>query len=532
MRRSSIGVALLAIVLGACAGPGPAPTAASPAGQATQAPKRGGTVVIAATTDPGHFNPAITTAGGTHFVAGSLYNGLIALDEKGDPQPDLAEKWAISDGGRTYTFTLRSGVKWHDGRDFSSADVKFTFEQVLLKLHARTKAGLENVLAGIDAPTPTSVVFRFKQPYGPLLQRLDNIEAPIVAKHVYEGTDPTTAPANLKPVGTGPFKLAEYVKSDKVRFVRNESYFKPGLPYLDELVFRIVPQAATQVLALEKGEVDYLGGIPGPDLERLQKSGDLVLQKSGAGSGGSFCINTLIFNLANPTLAKLEARQAFAYGIDRQQMLQQIQFGQGRVAVSAIASTIPWAHNAEVTKYPLDRARADQVLDAAGIAKGADGMRFKVNFVHATSFAKYGELMKQYLAPVGIDVQLTALEVNAANERVFIKKDFDLGIASYCNGPDPEIGVRRAYVSSNIGPILFSNGAGYRNARVDELFDKAAASTDRAERGKAYREIQDILARDLPYLWLIETEGYRGWRKDYQGFSYWSSNLAESASKK
>ena len=136
---------------------------------------------------------------------------------------------------------------------------------------------------------------------------------------MYEGTDPAIAPANLKPVGTGPFKLAEYVKGDKVRFVRNESYFKPGLPYLDELVFRIVPQAATQVLALEKGEVDYLGGIPGPDLERLQKSADLVLQKSGAGSGGSFCINTLIFNLANPTLAKLEARQAFAYAIDRQQ---------------------------------------------------------------------------------------------------------------------------------------------------------------------------------------------------------------------
>ena len=532
MRRSLIALASVSILFGACAAPTPGPAAASPAADATAAPKRGGTVVIAATTDPGHFNSAITTAGGTHFVAGSLYNGLVALDEKGDPQPDLAERWAISDGGRTYTFTLRSGVKWHDGREFTSADVKFSFEQVLLKFHARTKAGLEAVLAGIDAPSADTVVFRFKTPYGPLLQRLDNIEAPIVAKHVYEGTDPTTAAANLKPVGTGPFKFAEYVRSDKVRFVRNESYFKPGLPYLDELVFRIIPQASTQVAALEKGEVDYLGAIPGPDLERLQKSADLVLQKSGAGSGGSFCIATLIFNLANPVLAKVEARQAIAYGIDRQQMLEQVQFGQGRVAISAIASTIPWAHNPEVTKYPLDRAKAGQLLDAAGFAKGANGMRFTLNFVHATSFAKYGELMKQHLAPVGIDVQLTALEVNAANDRTFIKKDFDIGIASYCNGPDPEIGVRRAYVSSNIGPILFSNGAGYRNARVDELFDKAAASTDRAERGKAYREIQDILAKDVPYWWLVETEGYRVWRKDYQGFSYWSASLAESASKK
>ena len=228
MRRPLVVLASVAILVGACAAPSPGPTAASPAAQATAAPKRGGTVVIAATTDPGHFNSAITTAGGTHFVAGSLYNGLVALDEKGDPQPDLAEKWAISDGGRTYTFTLRSGVKWHDGKDFTSADVKFSFEQVLLKFHARTKAGLEGVLAGIDAPSANTVVFRFKQPYGPLLQRLDNIEAPIVAKHIYEGTDPTTAAANLKPIGTGPFKLADYVKSDTVRFVRNDAYFKPG----------------------------------------------------------------------------------------------------------------------------------------------------------------------------------------------------------------------------------------------------------------------------------------------------------------
>src|SRR5206468_5669641 len=143
---------------------------------------------------------------------------------------------------------------------------------------------------------------------------------------------------------------------------------------------------------------------------------------------------------------------------------------------------------------------------------GADGNRFKVQFVHATSYAKQGELMRQQLAQVGIDFELVPLEVNAANERNYIKKDFDLGFASYCNGPDPEIGVRRMYVSNNIGPILFSNGAGYSNARVDTLFDQAAAAVDRADRGRAYGEIQDIAAKDLPYLPIVETLGYRAWR--------------------
>jgi peptide/nickel transport system substrate-binding protein len=156
-------------------------------------------------------------------------------------------------------------------------------------------------------------------------------------------------------------------------------------------------------------------------------------------------------------------------------------------------------------------------------------MRFKSTFVHATSYAKFGELMKQQLAQVGIDITLQPLEVNAANEQEFIKKDFDLGFASYCNGPDPEIGVRRMYVSSNIGPILFSNGAGYRNPQVDQLFDQAAAAVDRAERGKLYGQIQDIVARDLPYLPIVETLGYRAWRSSVHDLHIWSGELAEAA---
>ena len=531
--RPHLALSMLALLVAiACAPPAavPSPTGAATA-SAAATPKRGGTLVVAAGADPGHFNPAITTAGGTHFVADNLYNGLVFLDEKLEPRPDLAQSWAVTDGGRTYTFKLRQGVKWHDGTAFSSADVKFSFEQVLLKYHSRTKAGLEAVLAGIDTPDAGTVVMRFKQPYGPLLQRLDVVEAPIVAKHVYEGKDPTTAEANLRPIGTGPFKLSAYTKGDVVRMARNPDYFKPGLPYLDELVFKIIPQAATQVAALERGEVDYLSGVPGPDLARLQQSEKYTITKSGAGSGGSFCITTLIFNLERPNVNKVEVRQAFAHAIDRKKMLDEIQFGQGKVATAAISSAIGWAHDPNVQQYPLDAAKANALLDQAGLARAANGTRFKVTFVHATGFAKYGEIMKADLAKVGVDVELAALEVNAANDRTFIKRDFDLGFASYCNGPDPEIGVRRMYVSSNIGPVLFSNGAAYRNAKVDENFDKAVAAVEKADRAKAYFEIQGQVAKDLPYLGMIETEGYRAWQKTFTGLYYWSGNLAEAAAR-
>jgi len=531
IRRTSILGMAFALLVGACAAPATAPQTSagvSASAAASAAPKRGGTLVVAASVDPGQLNPAISTAGGTHFVADNLYNGLVFLDKDLNPKPDLADSWTVSPDSKTYTFKLHPGVKWHDGVAFTSADVKFTFEQVLLKYHARTKSGLESVLAGIDTPDDNTVVFRFKTPYGPLLQRVDVVEAPIVAKHIYEGQDPTKADANLKPIGTGPFKLAEYVKGDTIRMVRNPDYFKPGLPYLDELVFKVIPQAATQILALEKGEVDFVSGIPGPDLSRLQANAAMTVAKSGAGSGGSFCNTTLIYNLSRSPLDKVEVRQALAYAIDRQQILDQVYFGQGRVGTTAINSSLTWAYNPNATKYPLDPAKANQLLDAAGLARGANGIRFKLEFVHATSFAKVGEIMKQNLAPLGIDLVLTPLEVNAANDRTFVAKNFDIGSASYCNGPDPEIGVRRVYVSSNIGPILFSNGAGYKNPRVDALFDQAAAASDKAERAKAYFEIQDIVNKDIPDWNLVETEGYRVWSAKYHDPFYWSGDLAEA----
>lgn len=494
-----------------------------------QSPARGGTMVIGAGNDPGQFNPGITTAGGTHFVTGNIYNGLLMLDERFNPQPDLAESWTTSADGTVYTFNLARNVTWHDGQPFTSADVKFTFEEVLLKFHARTKAGLETVLAGIDTPDDYTVVMRFNQPYGPLLQRLDVVEAAILPRHIYAGADVQNNPANQQPVGTGPFKFAEYAKGDRVRLVRNENYFKAGLPYLDELVFRIIPQATTATLAFEQGEVDYLISVPGPDLPRLRTMPGVTIASTSAGSGGSNCQDTLVYNLRRAPLDSVLVRQAFAYAIDRQQILDEVRFGQGRVAISPISSALGWAHNPNVTRYPFDPSRAGELLDQAGYPVGASGARFSLVFPHPTSFARQGEVIRANLAAVGVDVQLQPLEVNAANEATYVRADFDIGFGSYCNGPDPEIGVTRAYVSSNIKPIPFANGAAYANPRVDALFTQAASTVDRSQRAALYGEIQEILVQDVPYWWLTESDQVRAIAPGFQGLAIWSGNLAERA---
>lgn len=239
-------ITLAALILAAC---GPAattealptavpptelpPTVAPPTATAIPEPTPlpiGGTLVVAVTNDPGQFNPGVTTSFDIHAVADSIYNGLVGSDANANPVPDLAESWEISEDAATYTFHLAEGVTWHDGEPFTSDDVKFTFENILLKYHSRTKAGLESILAGIDTPDPNTVIFRFNKPYAPLLQRLDVTETPILPKHIYERIeDPTKAEANLKPVGTGPFVFDSYTPGVEIRLKHNENYFKPDL---------------------------------------------------------------------------------------------------------------------------------------------------------------------------------------------------------------------------------------------------------------------------------------------------------------
>lgn len=490
----------------------------------------GGTLVVAIGEDPGQFNPGITTSFGPHSVADSIYNGLVELDINANPVPDLAESWEINEDATSYTFHLVQNATWHDGEPFTSADVKFTFENILLQYHSRTKAGLETALASIETPDEHTVVFNFNEPYAPLLQRLNVTEAPILPMHIYEGIeDPTQAEANLMPIGTGPFKFDSHIPGSEVRLVRNETYFKEGLPHLDEVVFRVIPDDNTQIAALEAGEVDYVWRIPGPDAARIEENPDTQIIPVPSGPGGGFCIMTMTFNLEREVFQDVRVRQAFAYAIDRQQLLEQVIFNQGQVAVAPISSKIAWAHLSDGPSYEYSPETANELLDEAGYPVGDDGTRFTVDFIHFPTFSKYGEVMREQLAEVGIDFELRPLERDAAIEAIFTERDFDTNIISYCNNTDPEIGVTRMYVSSNIGPIPFSNGATYMNDTIDALFAEAASTADLDARAEAYYEIQRILLEELPYWWLVETDFSVGVNANCTGFRAWSGQFAETA---
>jgi peptide/nickel transport system substrate-binding protein len=220
--------------------------------------------------------------------------------------------------------------------------------------------------------------------------------------------------------------------------------------------------------------------------------------------GGSNCITTFGFNLDRPVFHDVRVRRAIAHAIDKQQLLERVAFGEGRVADAPISSRIAFAHATGLPIPAFDTVAASRLLDAARVTRP-----LVLSFKAQPGFAALGDLLRAQLRRVGIDLRVQTLEQTVYSDVVFAKRDFDTSVASYCNGTDPEIGVRRMYVSSSIGPVAFSNMAGYRNAEVDSLFDRASAELDARKRGALYRHIQEIVVRDQPYVWLLESMSSR-----------------------
>jgi peptide/nickel transport system substrate-binding protein len=546
-------VLVFALVATACATDDDEDTGAAqaPTTQAEQ-PVRGGTLVVAIGSDPGSLNPAVTSNGGVHSASEPMFNGLVGLDTDGRPTPELAASWNIEQNGAVYRFTLRDGVKWHDGQPFTAEDVKFTFEKALLPLHSRTRASLTAANVKVDAPDARTVVFTFPAPYAPLLQQMNVTEAPIIPKHVYEACSDISnvagCPANKTPVGTGPFKFVSY-DATEIRMTRNPDYFRPGLPYLDGLTERIITDAGTRTAALQRHEVDYVENIQGQDLALLRNDRGVTLADVARGPGGGNCVLTVAFNLRPgegrlPFFGDVRTRQALWAATNRQQGFDQVLFGQGKLATQPINTAIPVARATGINLPTYDVNRAKQLLDQAGwkdegggtrVARGVqgvpDGTPFAIDFHgFVGSQIDYGQVLKQQWKAVGVEVEPKQEDNPTLSANVFRDRKFETSAISYCNEADPLIGVRRQYHTSQISTTAFTNASGYSNPDMDRLWDQSTTEADQARRQQLFQQIQELAVRDLPYIWLAETVNTRGINAACTGFNLQNTGLyAEGA---
>jgi len=319
-------------------------------------------------------------------------------------------------------------------------------------------------------------------------------------KHVWSaGVDKDNMQLTEPRVGTGPFVFDKWVRGSHIELVRNENYFKPGLPYLDRVVIQFLPDEAGRLAALENGDIDMIHSyiLPYERVNQFREDPRFEIVEHGNEATGTN--ENLLMNHDNPHLGNKNVRKAIAHALNKDEIAEAAMFGASNAAHAHIHSGVKWVYFPEFD-YAQDVDRANQLLDEAGLARNDDGTRFSLRLYWAFGRAFEGraaEVIRSQLREVGIDVQIQSYDRPSFIEKVFTKRDFDMAHQLFTTSPDPTLSVVHRYKSSTIGNA-FANAAGWISEEYDQLTDIEVTITDVAERAATWRRIQEILMDELP----------------------------------
>jgi peptide/nickel transport system substrate-binding protein len=458
----------------------------------SKTPADSGTVNFLMDAAPTNLDPRIGADAYSAHVDGLMFSSLVARDAHLNVIPDLAQSWDIPDP-LTYVFHLRSGVKFHDGRPLTSADVKYTFDTILFGALKTPKRGGLKMVTSIEAPDNATVIFHLSEPYASLLYSIVSPEIGIVPRGA-------GAEISQHPNGTGPFRFVSATRDEEIVLERNENYFG-GAPKIERLRLRIVVDPIVRALELRKGSADVTINSLTPDMVvSLEKvPGLAAVQEPGSS------VAYLSFNLEDPILAKREVRQALAYATDRATIIKYLLRGQARPARSLLPPN-HWAFDADVQQYDFDPGLAEKMLDAAGYPRGADGVRLRMTL--KTSTDEFTRLTSAAIADqwkrVGVVLELRPLEF-ATFYTDITRGSFQMYTLRWVGAnTDPDI-FEYVFGSKRIPPVGANRGH-YRNAELDVLLDQARVEMDQAKRKAILARVQEIVALDEPYinLWYVD----------------------------
>ena len=437
---------------------------------------------------PTNLDPRIGTDGQSERIDGLLFDSLIELDEQRNPRGDLAEKWEMPNA-LTYVFHLRSGVKFHDGRILTSADVKYTFDSILNRDVTSPKRGSISLVKSVDTPDAATVIFHLSEPDSGFLV---NICRPAL------GVVPAGTGAGFAehPVGTGAFRFVSAQQDDSVVLERNETYFRTP-PKIEKVRFRVVPEAIVRALELRKGTADLELTSLAPDMIPVMRAQPGIEVTEQPGSNFAY----IIFNFDDPVLAKREVRQALALATNRQEIINYLLRGFARAADGALPPN-SWAYEPGVAHFGYDPREAERLLELAGFPRSSEqnGMRFKIAMKTSTeeSTRLLGAALKEQWRAVGVDLELRPMEL-ATLFSDLTRGSFQLSTLRWVGvNSDPEF-FEFAFSSRKIPPAGTNRGR-YRNAALDALMDNARTEADREKRRKLFSEIQKEVAEDAPYV--------------------------------
>ncbi|MFB9269819.1 ABC transporter substrate-binding protein [Bradyrhizobium erythrophlei] len=472
-------------------------TCAAPQWSFAQSP--GGTVVITTTQVPRHFNGAVQSGIATAVPGAQIFASPLRYDDNWNPQPYLARSWETSPDGSSVTMHLVKNAVFHDGHPVTSEDVAFSIMAI------KANHPFQSMLAAVDkveTPDPYTAVIRLSHPHPALLLAMSPALMPILPKHIYgDGQDLKAHPANLKPIGSGPFRLTKYKQGEYVTLEKFDKFFIPGRPKLDRIVLRIVSDPNAALVSTERGETNILPFVTGVrDIERLQKAQNLVVTNKGYEGIGA--LNWLAFNTRKKPLDDIRVRQAIAYAANRDFIVNKLMGSKAAPSTGPIAPG-SLLEEKNVETYKFDLAKAVALLDAAGYPKRADGSRLSLTIDYLPGGDEQqrniAEYLRSQLKRAGINLEVRSAPDFPTWAQRISNYDFDLTMDSVFNWADPVIGVDRTYLTSNIRKgIIWSNTQQYSNPRVDEILAAAAKETSPEKRKALYSDFQKIVVSDAP----------------------------------
>ncbi|MFE0018187.1 ABC transporter substrate-binding protein [Mesorhizobium sp. NPDC059054] len=470
-----------------------------------QEPQKGGRLTVAADSEPRNLNPAIVASNGVFFISSKIVEPLAEADYEGKDglSPRLAVSWEGSEDGKSVTFKLREGVSWHDGKPFTSADVAFSALQIWKPLQNLGRVVFKD-LEAVETPDEHTAVFKFAKPTPfQLIRNALPALTSVVPRHVYENGKIDENPANTAPIGTGPFKFAEHKAGQYYRLEKNAAYWGKSEPYLDEIVYQVLPDRSAAANALEAEEIQLaaFSAVPLADLDRISKVPGLKVVTKGY-EGLTYQLVVEI-NHRRKELADVKVRQAIAHAIDRDFVVKTIFLGYAETATGPVPKNDKQFYTPDVPAYAFDVAKANALLDEAGYKPGADGKRFKLKLLPAPYFnetKQFGDYLRQALAAIGIDAELVNNDSAAHMKAVYTDHAFDLAVGPPVFRGDPAISTTILAQSGIPDGVPFSNQGGYKNADIDAIIGKAAETLDAKARTELYKEFQKKVVEDLPFI--------------------------------
>jgi len=469
-------------------------------------PARGDRLVDASIGDATNLIPMIAGDASSHAIAGQLYLSLLKYDKNLNLVGQLAESWQIAPDNKTISFHLRPNLKWTDGKPLTSADCAFTLKLIQDKnTQSAYKADYE-LVSGFESPDPLTFTVHYREPFSPALSSWSSLA--ILPKHVFSGVDIMKTELSRHPKATiGPYQLADWQSQQSILMKANPHYLGDPV-WISERLTRIIPDRATQFLELSAGRLDSVGLTP-VQYQRLFDTKPLLKANYKRYKYLDFVYTYLGFNLKRKPFDDLHVREAIAYAINRQEILDGVQLGLGETIASPYKPGTFWV-NKKLKPRPFDPDKSKALLADAGWSDSdGDGIFDKngapLSFTILTNNgnkqrADAATIMQHRLKKIGIDVKVRLVEWSAFIENFINKRQFDAVILGWSLSPDPD--QYTIWHSSQTGARQF-NFLSYNNAKVDKALEAARRTFDRQQRKQQYDIMQSEIYKDVPMVFLF-----------------------------